>query len=226
MAHTLESFQIISLNVNGLHDVRKRRLAFNYLKKFKKTIFLLQETHCKPGNGRLWKSQWGGALFLTEESSNTGGVATLFSRDLNPIFTKITPSRFNRFLVSEFSLMEEKYKVVNIYMPTSNKEKQQLEVLEELTPLISNDDGEHTFWGGDFNVSLNPDLDQQGYSKDDIPNKRCREYLGRLLEKLDLGDLWRIQNPKNRNHTWARLDHFSRLDYIFAPVNFPGQIQA
>lgn len=43
--------------------------------------------------------------------------------------------------------MGENYKVVNIYMPTANKEVQQLEVLEELTPFISKDDGAHTFWG-------------------------------------------------------------------------------
>lgn len=226
MTQNLESFQLISLNVNGLNDVRKRRLTFNYLRKFKKAILLLQETHCKPGNGRLWKSQWGGPLFLTEASSNTGGVATLFSKDLNPTFTRITPSKFNRFLITEFSLMGEDYKVVNSYMPTANKESLQLEVLEELTPLITRNEEALTLWGGDFNVSFNPAVDQQGYAKDDIPNKRFREELKKLLENLDLGDIWRIQNPRVSTHTWARLDHFSRLDYTFAPINFPGSIKA
>lgn len=220
-----ESFQLISLNVNGLNEVRKRRLAFNFLRKFKSTIFLLQETHCKPGNGRLWKGQWGTTLFLTEESSNTGGVAILFSKDLSPSISNVTTSKFNRFLISEFSLFGEEFKVVNVYMPTSNKEKVQLEVLEELNSLTNFDDGAHVFFGGDFNVSLDPNLDQQGYVNEEIPNKRFRSELNSVLERLDLGDLWRIQHPKTVKHTWSRLDHFSRLDYIFTPLNFPGHIQ-
>lgn len=226
MTDTLESFQIISLNVNGLNDVRKRRLTFNYLQKFKKTVFLLQETHCQPGNGKLWKSQWGSTLFLTEESSNTGGVATLFTKDLDPVLSNITPSRSNRLLITEFSLMGEDFKVVNAYMPTSNNENLQMEILEELNLLINYDEGAHLFLGGDFNVSLHPEIDQLGYTNRDIPNKRYRDEIERFLEKLDLGDLWRIQHPKTFNHTWSRLGHFARLDYIFTPLNFPGLVQA
>lgn len=73
MSAQVHNFKIISVNVNGLNDVRKRRLVFNTLKKYKNAIILLQESHCRYGNGRLWKSQWGSTLFLTEQSGNTGG---------------------------------------------------------------------------------------------------------------------------------------------------------
>lgn len=221
-----ESFHLVSLNVNGLNDVRKRRLAFNHLKKFKKTVFLLQETHCKPGNGRLWKSQWGSLLFLTEESSNTGGVAILFSKDLDPNITAITPSESNRFLMAEFSISGEHYKIVSIYMPTSNRENLQREVLLELNDLLNPDGEGHIILGGDFNVSLNPKLDQKGYVNEDIPNKLFRTELNQLMERLDLGDIWRIQHPNANTHTWSRSSHFSRLDYIFAPNSFPGVLRA
>lgn len=77
MSDTNSNFHIFSINVNGLNDIRKRRLVLNSLRKLKNSIILLQETHCRPGNGRLWKSQWGSPLFLTETSGNSGGVATL-----------------------------------------------------------------------------------------------------------------------------------------------------
>lgn len=147
-----QSFKIASINVNGLRDVRKRRLVFNYLKKFKRTIFLLQETHCPPGNGRLWKSQWGSSMFLTEESGNTGGIATLFSSDLDPSFSEIVPSRHRRFLITEFSLKGEEYKLVNLYMPTSDKERMQIETLEELGMCLLIQDGPHLFLGGGISM--------------------------------------------------------------------------
>lgn len=226
MTSNLESFHLITLNVNGLNDVRKRRLAFQYLKRFKKTIFLLQETHCRPGNGRLWKSQWGSTIFLTEESANTGGVAILFSKDLDPSINSIMPSKFNRFLIADFSLKGENYQVVSIYMPTANREKLQIEILEELHSLLQQDGGtSHIILGGDFNVSIDPLLDQKGYANDDIPNKKFRTELLEVLERFDLSDLWRIQNPKSNSHTWSRSGHFSRLDYFFSPNNFPGLLK-
>lgn len=220
-----QSFKVFTLNVNGLNDVRKRRLVFGSLRKFKRSIFLLQETHCRPGNARLWKSQWGSPLFLTEESGSVGGVATLFSRDLDPSFSEIITSTHHRFILTCFSLNGEEYRVANLYMPTSDKEKNQLEILEELDAQLDISDGAHIFLGGDFNVALHEDLDREGYAHPYIPNRSFRSELKLLLEKLDLGDLWRIQHPTTKEFTWSRSDKMARLDYIFAPINFPGFIK-
>lgn len=148
MSDLPQDFKIFSINVNGLNDVRKRRLVFKALKKFKRSIFLLQETHCRPGNGRLWKSQWSHTMFLTETAGNAGGVATLFSRDLEPSVTEVVPSSSNRFLITTFELQGECYKLVNVYMPTSDKEATQLEVLEELDQALKQDEGQLLFLGG------------------------------------------------------------------------------
>lgn len=226
MTDILQDFRIISVNVNGLNDVRKRRLVFNSLKKYKRSIFLLQETHCRPGNGRLWKSQWGHTMFLSELSGSVGGVATLFSKDLDPIVSEVTPSKFNRFLVTSFSLKGEDYTIANLYMPTSDKENHQIEVLKELSSVLGDLDTSHIFVGGDCNVALDDDLDRRGYSHSHIPNRRYRSKLHEFLERLDLVDIWRTQRPSERDHSWSRADRFARLDYIFTPNSFPGQMRA
>lgn len=220
------SFRIASINVNGLRDVRKRRLVFNYLKKFRRTIFLLQETHCPPGNGRLWKSQWGSVMFLTEKSGNSGGVATLFSKDLDLSFSEAVPSRHHRFLVTEFTLQEEVYKIVNVYFPTSDKEKLQIDTLKELESHLDSQEDPHVFLGGDFNVALDEVLDREGYISHNIPNSLYRSELNHLLEKNDLGDIWRTQNPSLKDFTWSRTGKLARLDYLFVPHVFPGHIKA
>lgn len=220
------SFRIVSINVNGLGDVRKRRLAFNYLRRFKRTIFLLQETHCPPGNGRLWRSQWGSSMFLTEESSRSGGIATLFSRDLDPSVIGVKVSRCHRFLITDFELQGEHYQLVNLYMPTSDKEKCQISTLKELFDSLDSDDNSHLFAGGDFNLARDADLDREGYAQAHITNTLFRVELDHFLERFDLGDVWRIQNPLKKQFTWSRSAKLARLDYLFAPLSFPGHVQA
>lgn len=226
MDHNPVSFKVASINVNGLGDVRKRRLVFNYLRRFKRTIFLLQETHCPPGNGRLWKSQWGGSMFLTEESGRSAGIATLFSRDLDPSFLGVNVSKHHRFLITNFSLQDEVYKIVNLYMPTSDKEKWQVETLEELHETLDPHDAPHLLVGGDFNIAMNPSLDREGYVHENIPNIFFRSELNHFLERVDIGDIWRIQNPTAREFSWSRSGKLARLDYLFAPLSFPGHIKA
>lgn len=69
-------------------------------------------------------------------------------------------------------------------------------------------------------------LDRSGYSSPAIPNKNFRENLTDFLDFFDLQDIWRFQNPTTRDFSWSRGEKLARLDYIFAPSSFPGQIRA
>lgn len=225
MSGNTQNFKICSINVNGLNDVRKRRLVFNNLRKLKNSIILLQETHCRPGNGRLWKSQWGSSLFLNETSGNSGGVATLFSRDLDPKFLEIVPSTKNRFLITKFTMFGETYKIVNLYMPTADRERNQLEVLQELNTLLESDEDSLLFIGGDLNLVFDEALDRSGYSLDKIINKQFPAQLFCFMENYDIQDIWRVQNPQAKVFSWSRTDKLVRLDYLLTPESFPGQIR-
>lgn len=209
---------ILSLNVNGLNDVRKRRLVFNTLRKFRRSIILLQETHCRPGNANLWKSQWGHDMVLTDISASSGGVAILFSRDLKPIFKETSFAGSNRFILTRVRVEESNFCIMNVYMPTSDKEQDQILLMEELSNLLPDETEEEDtlILGGDFNVSMNDSLDRKGYSTQSIRNPTFRDNLNSFLSSRDLSDLWRIQNPKKR----------ARLDYIFVPHTFGGHLHA
>lgn len=67
------NLSIYSVNVNGMNDSRKRRLIFKSLRKLKKSIIMVQETHCSNSLSRLWKFQWHNTMLLTDDSSNAGG---------------------------------------------------------------------------------------------------------------------------------------------------------
>lgn len=174
----------------------------------------------------VMEKSMGGQLFVSETSGNAGGVAIIFSQDLKPNILHVCHSKQKRFLIVHFSLFGENYKVASVYMPTSDKEKIQIEVLDELRDALDGDENDLILVGGDFNVALHDSLDRSGYVSHTIPNKIFRSRLTGFLDSFDLLDIWRVQNPTTRDFSWSRSDKLARLDYIFAPSSFPGQIKA
>ena len=83
------SLQLVTINVNGLRDNRKRELVFNWLVSKKYDCICLQETHCTPVdiNRRVninrreseCKAQRGGASVWLCGSSESRGVTILLS---------------------------------------------------------------------------------------------------------------------------------------------------
>ena len=54
------SFELITLNVRGQREFKKRRKIFNWIMKrtSKESIMLLQETHSDEKIKNIWTSQW------------------------------------------------------------------------------------------------------------------------------------------------------------------------
>lgn len=113
-------------------------------------------------------------------------------------------------------------------MPTADKERSQIEVLQELSEALHPDDGSLLILGGDFNLAFDETLDRFGYSLDKITNKNFRTHLLSFLESFDTfqdQDTWRVQNPHEKSFSWSRSGKMARLDYLFTPESFPGQIK-
>ena len=52
------SLKLVTINVNGLRDYRKRELVFNWLVSKKYDCICLQKTHCKGVDINRWESEW------------------------------------------------------------------------------------------------------------------------------------------------------------------------
>jgi len=70
---------IISLNVRGVKNQRKRRSIFCFLKDQKCDFYLLQETYSKPQDELIWKAEWRGDIFFSHGSNHQKGVCILLS---------------------------------------------------------------------------------------------------------------------------------------------------
>ena len=79
---------MLSCNVRGLNDTKKRRQFFRYLKEKSVDIACIQETHAVKSKHRIWSAEWGGKIVFSDDSSRSKGVAILLKKELNCDLTK------------------------------------------------------------------------------------------------------------------------------------------
>lgn len=115
-----------------MSDVVKHRVVFKELKKYRNSILCIQETHCDKALDELWSIQWGNTSLFSAFSSNLVGVAILFSRDMKPtiIWEKCDPN--SRYIIVKVEVQRKQFIAANVYMPTSNNEQAQVDLLSQI----------------------------------------------------------------------------------------------
>ena len=156
-------FRMLSLNVRGLSNFKKRRAIFAWCRKQNAHIIFLQETHSTVNSEKQWKAEWGAPLELAHGSSNSRGVAILFRKgfDCKIIEKIIDPS--GRYISIQAQINDGNYFLVNVYSP--NNDNQAVQFYDHLIDLLRKEGlayEDKIIIGGDFNCPINPLLDKQG----------------------------------------------------------------
>lgn len=200
-----------SLNVNGLRADAKRKDLFRYFKNRKLDMVLLQETHSTPEDETIWLREWGGRIIFAHGLSQSKGVAILIRRDVPVEVLEIKTVFQGRFVLLEVKISEFTFLLVNFYGPNEDDDVFFVKAFE----IVEGKDNPNMILGGDFNVTLNPNLDTNCNSDH---HKKKRMIINNFLEMKDLVDVWRVQNPDKYQYSWKR-DKLaltsSRIDYFF-----------
>ena len=175
--------KLLSLNVRGLQDSKKRRELFLWLKqnhKGSKSFILLQETHSKKEDELLWEKEWGAQILFSHGTSQSRGVAILFPKvtlfKLDSYSVDLEGRKIQIHLSNECS----KLCIINVYAPTQDKADEQYIFMQKLYQDVNSIIGENTVIGGDFNLYLDPTKDKfQGHG---IETKASRELLAMMVE--------------------------------------------
>ena len=232
----MNTFQIVSLNVNGIKNVQKRTAIFTWLKLNYNGVYFLQETHSFPNCESKWKDEWDGDVIFCHGNTNSRGVAILFSKglDIKVIEKKIDID--GRFLLCKCEIAEQIYIFLNLYAPTKDNLPKQVIFCDEIFSILENYSSESIVIGGDLNTYLNPSIDKKGGQIEKI--SPFAEKIKQLMEFYDLIDVWRERNSTIERYTWrergrgglvqSRLDYFlvSRmLNYSIANANINSSIK-
>ena len=124
-----------------------------------------------------------------------------------------TFSKEGLYIVLEAEVQGANFLLVKLYVP--NKVQEWRRFIENLNSTIDDvikDNEPKLVVGGDFNVTLESDLDCSGGNP---AQKASVKSIQDLCLDFDLVDIWRIRNPTTRRFTWRQRNPFiqRRLDF-------------
>lgn len=133
------------------------------LNERKYDIIFLQETYSTVDVEDIWKTQWQGKPHFPHGSNLSCGVMILVRSDLDFSLKSVNLDTEGRSIIMEAEVQGSLFLFVNIYAP--NKVQDQCRFFENLNKNIEDFvvNKEHRIIvGGDFNVTLDSDLDCSG----------------------------------------------------------------
>ena len=156
------------------------------------------------------KHDWGGEVYLNGSRSNARGVAILISKNFEYKVIKIEKDHEGNLLVMDLEIEDTKVRIINIYGPNTDD----VDFYRKVKSKVGDNEQDHLVICGDFNLTLNPNLDSQNYLN--LNNPRARLTVLDIIEEYGLADIYRYFNPSKRRYTWRRRSPLkqARLDYI------------
>ena len=205
--------KLVSFNMRGMRNNKKRRTLFHLFRKNKYDIICLQESHLLQMDSELIEKEWGPKFHLAEGTTRSKGLLTLFG---------------NNVQISEFSLVKQNDRcltsrlmkdgldltILNVYAPCVDSEKGAFlnSINSTFRDLQSSQDSSFIILG-DFNMVLDNELD---VISGECHNEKIVKYFNNFVNELLLVDIWRLMNGKKREFTWSKKNPFiaRRLDYL------------
>ena len=218
----MENLHVISYNVNGLKNDKKRGAIFNWLRSKGSDIILLQETHCHLRKERYkWGKEWNGKSLWSMGSSHSKGVTVLFKEKMDLEITEQIIDPNGRYVVFKLKTSNGTYKVFNIYAPVNEYER--VIFFNDISVLLdNNDESVEIIIGGDYNCTLNNAMDRYNCTSNiDIGQIDLKNVMGNFY----LEDIWRRRNPDVKQFSWEGRGKKSRIDYFLVSKSLDGQIE-
>lgn len=223
------NFTMMSVNVRGINDQKKRRNVFRWIKKNKIDICLLQETYSTEQNFNMWRNEWGGTIACSHGTNHARGVMLLIKPGFDVTVKDIHTDNIGRIILADTIIEGTPFKILNIYAP--NTEDQQLHFYGHLKNLMRNklSTQDKIILAGDFNLICNPDLDRKGGVPLEQSNNRKQilKILEDIKDYMEIHDIWRTKNPQSQRFTWRRSNPIvkSRLDYWLTSIAMADSVE-
>ena len=157
---------------------------------------------------------WG--YLFSHGKSNSTGCAIAFSDNFPGKIIYQSQDNCGRLLILEISFHDKNFLLINLY--NANAEVDQLNVLDMLSSKLDSLDVDPSceiIFGGDLNLIFDSSLDSSGGNP--ILKKRSLAKLMKIMQKLDVNDIFRVRYPLLKRFTFHRKNPViqRRLDYLF-----------
>ena len=211
------------MNTRGLGDQEKRLLVFSWLHNRPADIFFLQETHSTALYENKWKDDWGNNnILFSHGTSNSTGVAILFSNNLDFKIMKEYNDDDGRFIIVDVNIKDTIMTIINIYGPNVDDPL----FFDSIGTIIRDFTCETIVIGGDFNCLQDVTIDKKGGRPQ--THEHSQRSIFRTMEEYDLIDIWRKRNHNVKRYTWRSNTNppiMCRLDYFLISYSLYTQIE-
>ena len=207
------SIKLCTFNCAGLREKSKLCSVLKLIEDKRADIAMLQETHLIESDRLYIEKIWKGTVHLSGINTNSKGLITLFSKNIDAESIEILYSD-DRTIISTCVLDDRiKTVVANVYAPNDNREKVNyfIHLINILKEKIRNRNDCTLLCGGDFNTVKDNELDIIS------GNPHCEDTIkifNTLINELMLNDSWRLTHQNKKMHSWRRGNIARRLDYI------------
>ena len=134
----LDDFKLLSLNVRGLSNFKKRRAVFTWCRKQKASIIFLQDTHSTKDKEKQWKVEWGAPIEFAHGSSNARGAAILLCNGFDCKIKRKIVDPMGRYIGIKAEIKDENYLLFNVYAP--NNDSQSAKFYEHIVNVLKKED--------------------------------------------------------------------------------------
>ena len=203
--------KLLSANCQGLRDLKKRADVINYLDSLGGNILCLQESHWTKNDLSTIKNIWKGDCFLGGTRTNSNGVAILIKSNFEYEVVEHFIDNEGKIVWLNILINKKlKVKLINIYAPN----KDTLDFFKKIGNITESSNMDYVTLTGDFNITLDPQLDSYNYKQ--LNNPCARNEMLSVINKYNLCDIFRSNHPNEKRYTWrlknplkqARLDYF------------------
>lgn len=213
--------EIMSLNVNGLGNPAKRAKVIAKLRKEKKHIYFLQETHLSnEEHEKLKKFGFKNIFYSSCPNHHKRGVIILIPKGVNFECHKEVKDKEGRYVIVKGTINNNMVTLINVYAPPESN-KQYFKILFDI---VAEEMEGVSICGGDLNIVLNHDLDTTSHKKN---KKHITKFMNHICTEMGLIDVWRELHPLEKDYSHYSATHsvYSRIDYFLLQEENRHRIQ-
>ena len=207
---SLSKLSILSANVQGFGQKQKRSKFFMNIKPYSPDIVLLSDTRFNHDLEQTLMNEIDYKCIFNSLSSDKRGVAILYKKNIPLTHTVLEKDNNGNLLTIKAVYDDKAFLITSIYSPNEDSP----EFFEHIFNHNMNSNCPLQILGGDFNVTLNHNIDNHAYAAP--RNNQARNKLNEMLIDNNFYDVFRCFNPSKRQFTWknsggrqrARLDMF------------------
>ena len=189
---------IVSYNVRGLNDKMKRAEDFLHIDKFMPDIICLVDTRLKAEVYDEIRNDYNVHCFFNYSERAARGVCILVKNTLPIKVDKIEKDTNGNLVKVECRFDNNIFNIFCIYGPNEVEP----EFFENIFSRISTNDTPYNVIIGDFNVTVNAEIDNAHYLTE--RNRRARAKLTEMMEHHGYCDAYRKIHGNKKCYTWHR----------------------